>query len=55
MIVTNPFTTGSWTREQIDNVSSGWWTLLIIGMISVVAGGIILFTDWTIGDLVAFV
>jgi uncharacterized membrane protein HdeD (DUF308 family) len=55
MIVTNPFSAGLWTREQIDRVSSGWWMLLIIGMISVVAGGIILFTDWTIGDLAAFV
>ena len=55
MIVTNPFRIGSWTREEIDNVSSGWWVLLVAGIISVVAGGIILFTDWTIGDLAAFV
>jgi uncharacterized membrane protein HdeD (DUF308 family) len=55
MIVTNPFSLGSWTREQIDNVSAGWWVLLITGVISVVAGGIILFANWTVRDLVTFV
>jgi uncharacterized membrane protein HdeD (DUF308 family) len=55
MIVTNPFSVGSWTREQIDNVSKGWWVLLISGVISAVAGGVVLFTNWTIDDLVLFV
>lgn len=55
MLITNPFSLGSWTREQIDNVSHGWWVLLLSGFISVVAGGIILFTDWSVGDLAVFV
>ena len=55
MIVTNPFSPGSWTREQIDRVSSGWWVLFVTGVISVVAGGIILLTDWTVGDLAVFI
>ena len=55
MLVTNPFSPGSWTRDQIDNVSRNWWVLLLSGIIGVVAGGIILFTDWTVGDLAAFV
>jgi uncharacterized membrane protein HdeD (DUF308 family) len=55
MLVTNPFTPGSWTRDQIDNVSRNWWVLLLTGIVSVVAGGIIFFTDWSVGDLAAFV
>jgi uncharacterized membrane protein HdeD (DUF308 family) len=55
VLITNPFSLGSWTREQIENVSRGWWVLLLSGIISVVAGGIILFTDWSVGDLAAFV
>jgi len=55
VIVTNPFSMGSWTRDEINDVSSGWWALLIAGIISVVAGGIILFADWTVGDLAVFV
>ncbi len=55
MIVTNPFSLGSWTRREIDNISSGWWVLLLTGVLSVVAGGIILFTDWSVGDLAVFV
>ena len=31
MIVNNPFRQGSWTRAQIDDVSSGWWVLLVTG------------------------
>jgi len=55
MIVTNPFSPGTLTRAQIDNVSRNWWVLLLTGVVSVVAGGIILFTDWSIADLAAFV
>jgi len=55
MLVTNPFTPGSWTRQQIDNVSSGWWVLLLTGLISVAAGGIILLVDWSLDDLAIFI
>jgi hypothetical protein len=55
VIVTNPISPGSWTREQIKNVSRGWWVLLVTGIVSVVAGGIIIFADWTVSDLVVFV
>jgi uncharacterized membrane protein HdeD (DUF308 family) len=55
VIVTNPFGPGSWTGEQIKSVSRGWWALLVTGLLSVVAGGIIVLTDWTVADLVVFV
>jgi uncharacterized membrane protein HdeD (DUF308 family) len=55
MLVTNPFSPGTWTRDQIDNVSSNWWVLLLTGIVGVVAGGIILFTDWSVSDLAAFI
>jgi uncharacterized membrane protein HdeD (DUF308 family) len=55
MLVTNPFSPGTWTRDQIDNVSRNWWVLLFTGIVGVVAGGIILFTDWSVGDLAAFI
>ena len=55
MIVNNPFRPPSWSRARIDDVSSGWWVLLVTGVISISAGGIILLADWTVGDLVAFV
>ena len=55
MIVTNPFKSGSWTRDQIDSVSKGWWVLLVSGILSVVAGGIIVSTNWTVGDLALFI
>ena len=55
MIVTNPFDVKAWTRAQVDQVSRGWWVLLITGVISAVAGGIIIFNDWTVGDLAVFI
>jgi uncharacterized membrane protein HdeD (DUF308 family) len=55
MIVTNPFSPGSWTREQIDNISRAWWVLLVIGIVSVAAGAIIVTADWRVSDLAAFV
>ena len=54
MVVTNPFSLRSWTQQQIENVSRGWWILLLTGIISVLAGGIILITDWTVADLAVF-
>ena len=55
MIVTNPFSPGSLTRETIKTVSSGWWVLLVSGIASVVAGGLVVFTDWTLDQFVTFV
>ena len=55
MLVINPFRPGTWTRDEIDNVSSNWWVLLLTGIVSVVAGGIILFTDWSVGGLAVFI
>jgi uncharacterized membrane protein HdeD (DUF308 family) len=54
MIVTNPFRPGSWTRAQIENLTGGWWVLFVTGVLSVVAGGIIILTKWSVSDL-AFV
>ena len=45
----------NWTRAQTQAVSNGWWVLLLTGVISLVAGGIILFDKWTADDLVVFV
>jgi uncharacterized membrane protein HdeD (DUF308 family) len=42
-------------RSTAEQASRGWWTVLLSGMISVVAGVIILSIDWTVGDLAIFV
>jgi uncharacterized membrane protein HdeD (DUF308 family) len=55
MLVTNPFSPGTWTRDEIDHVSGTWWVLLLTGTLSVLAGGVILFTDWSVGGLAAFI
>jgi uncharacterized membrane protein HdeD (DUF308 family) len=55
VLVTNPFSFASWTRAQIENISKGWWVLLASGVLSVVAGGVIVLTDWTVADLAFFV
>jgi uncharacterized membrane protein HdeD (DUF308 family) len=56
MIVTSPLdTVRSWTRTQVESISRGWWVLLLTGVISVVAGVIVAFGDWTVGDLVVFI
>jgi uncharacterized membrane protein HdeD (DUF308 family) len=55
-MVTNPLTdVRSWTRDQVEQISKGWWVLLVTGLISVVAGGIIIINDWTVGDLAVFI
>jgi uncharacterized membrane protein HdeD (DUF308 family) len=56
MIVTSPSDTiRSWTRSQVEIVSRGWWVLLASGIVSIVAGGIIAFADWTVGSLAVFI
>ena len=56
MIVTSPIDSiRSWTRAQIEMISRGWWVLLTAGIVSIVAGSIVAFADWTIGDLVVFI
>jgi uncharacterized membrane protein HdeD (DUF308 family) len=55
MIVSNPFSRGTWTREGIDYISRGWWVLLVTGIITAVAGGIILTIDWSVDDLATFI
>ena len=56
MIVTSPINElRNWTRAQAEAVSKGWWVLLLSGLLSVVAGGIIFSIDWTVDDLVVFV
>jgi len=56
MIVTSPIAElRSWTRAQTQAVSKGWWVLLLTGVVSILAGGIIVFTQWSVDDLVVFV
>src|ERR1700755_1428817 len=56
MIVTSPIDElRRWTRAQVEAVSKGWWVLLVTGVVSIVAGGIIVFIDWDVDDLVIFV
>jgi uncharacterized membrane protein HdeD (DUF308 family) len=54
MLVTNPLAPKSWSRELVRSVSSGWWLLLLSGIVSIVAGGIILLVDWSLNDLALF-
>jgi uncharacterized membrane protein HdeD (DUF308 family) len=55
-MITNPLSdVKSWTHDQVEQVSKGWWVLLISGIVSVVAGGIIITNDWTVSDLAAFI
>jgi uncharacterized membrane protein HdeD (DUF308 family) len=55
MLITSPLNRPSWVRQTIQTASRGWWLLLLSGLVSIVAGGIILLGEWTIGDLAAFI
>jgi len=54
MLVTNPLSPRTWGREIVESVSKGWWTLLLSGIISIVAGGLILLVKWSVSDLAVF-
>ena len=36
MLVTNPLAPKSWSRELVRSVSSGWWVLLLSGIVSII-------------------
>lgn len=56
MMVTSPIDElRSWTRAQVEAISKGWWVLLVTGVVSLVAGFLVLFVDWSVGDLVVLV
>lgn len=51
MLVTNPFN----SAYDLDRASRGWWVLLVNGIVTVIAGGIILSVDWKLSDLAVFI
>jgi uncharacterized membrane protein HdeD (DUF308 family) len=52
VIIANPFNIASY---EVQAVSRRWWVLLWIGLLSVVAGAIVLIADWNVVDLAVFV
>jgi len=54
MLVSNPFVQRPWARDVIKSVSSRWWTLFLSGVVSIVAGALILLIHWTVADLAVF-
>jgi uncharacterized membrane protein HdeD (DUF308 family) len=42
-------------RDTAEKLSSLWWTLLLAGIVSVIAGILILTIDWNVEDLALFV
>jgi uncharacterized membrane protein HdeD (DUF308 family) len=54
MLVTNPLVQRPWAREIIKSVSSGWWALFLSGVVSIVAGALILLIHWSVADLAVF-
>ena len=55
MLVSNPLVQRPWARDVIKSVSSGWWSLLLSGVISIVAGALILLVHWSVADLAVFI
>jgi uncharacterized membrane protein HdeD (DUF308 family) len=48
MIVTSPIDEfRARTRAQSEALSNEWWVLLLTGLVSIVAGGILVFIVWT--------
>src|SRR4051794_8681322 len=54
MLVTNPLAARSGSGVLIQSLSRGWWVLLLSGIVSIAAGGIILVVDWSLNDLALF-
>ena len=43
------------TLEQVDRFSATWWSILIIGLLSLAAGVIILGSTWTLASIAVFI
>jgi uncharacterized membrane protein HdeD (DUF308 family) len=54
MLVTNPLASRAMARERLGSVARGWWALCLVGIVSTIAGGLILVIDWSIDDLALF-
>jgi uncharacterized membrane protein HdeD (DUF308 family) len=54
MLVTNPLAQRTLARDVIRCVASGWRLLLLVGIVSTIAGGVILVIDWSVDDLALF-
>jgi uncharacterized membrane protein HdeD (DUF308 family) len=54
MLITNPLAQRTFARDVVRSVSRGWWALLVVGIVSVIAGGLILIIDWSVADLAVF-
>jgi uncharacterized membrane protein HdeD (DUF308 family) len=55
MLVSNPLVQRPWARDVVKSVSSGWWSLFLSGVISIVAGALILLVHWSVADLAVFI
>lgn len=51
----NPMSASKIDRTTAEQISKGWWILLLSGLVSVVAGILILTIRWTVADLAVFV
>ena len=51
----NPMSAAKLDKATAEQVSKGWWILLLSGLTSVVAGILILTIRWTVEDLALFV
>jgi uncharacterized membrane protein HdeD (DUF308 family) len=54
MLVTNPLASRARARERLNDVARGWWALCLVGIVSTIAGGLILLIDWSVDDLAVF-
>jgi uncharacterized membrane protein HdeD (DUF308 family) len=54
MLVSNPLARRTMARAAINDVARGWSALFLVGIVSTIAGGLILIIDWTIDDLALF-
>jgi uncharacterized membrane protein HdeD (DUF308 family) len=52
----NPMSSGAaLDKDTADQISKGWWIILVAGIVSVIAGILILTIRWTVEDLAVFV
>jgi uncharacterized membrane protein HdeD (DUF308 family) len=54
MLVTNPLASRALARERLNDVARSWWALCLVGIVSLIAGGLILVIDWSVDDLSVF-